>query len=151
MRLLIQRVLEASVEVEGMTISKIDKGLLVFVGIEDADNPVEDVDWLIKKLINLRIFPDEIGNMNLSSLDVNGHFLIISQFTLHASTKKGNRPSFIRASKPDKAEAIYNSFVERLSITVNEKVATGKFGADMKVSLINDGPVTIFIDSQNKE
>jgi len=151
MRLLIQRVLEASVEVEGIMISKIDKGLLVFVGIEDADNLVEDVDWLIKKLINLRIFPDENGNMNLSSLDVKGHFLVISQFTLHASTKKGNRPSFIRAAKPDKAEAIYNSFVERLSTTVNEKVATGKFGADMKVSLINDGPVTILIDSQNKE
>ena len=150
MRIVIQRVTEASVTVEGTIISNIGAGLLVLVGIEEVDTK-QDIEWLSGKLVNLRIFEDEQGVMNKSVLDIEGEVLIVSQFTLHASTKKGNRPSYIKAAKPDFAIPMYEDFVAQVSRDLNKKVQTGKFGADMKVALLNDGPVTICIDSQNKE
>ena len=149
MRVLVQRVSEASVKIEGEIHGSIDQGLLLLLGIENDDNK-EDTDWIVQKIVNLRIFSDENGKMNLSSSDIEGDFLVISQFTLHASIKKGNRPSYIKAARPETAIPLYEYFIEQLKNT-NRKVATGVFGADMKVSLINDGPVTIWIDSKNKE
>lgn len=150
MRLIIQRVSRAEVSIDNKIKSKINKGLLVLLGIEETDE-AEDIDWLVAKVAKLRIFADEKGLMNLSVNDIGGQLMVISQFTLHASTKKGNRPSFIRASKPESAIPLYNAFIEKLSMACNQKVETGNFGAMMQVSLINDGPVTIFIDSKNKE
>lgn len=150
MRVVIQRVMQASVRVEENITGEIDKGLLVLVGIEDLDTK-EDIDWLSNKIVNMRIFEDENEVMNKSILDVGGDILVVSQFTLHASTKKGNRPSYIKASKPEFAIPMYEDFVKKVSLDLNRPVATGVFGADMKVSLINDGPVTIMIDSKNKE
>jgi len=150
MRVVIQRVLEASVKVEGKLISEIETGLLVLLGIEPTDTK-EDIEWLTKKVSQLRIFPNETGNMNRSVLDINGEIIVVSQFTLYASTKKGNRPSFINSAKPEIAEPLYEEFVKALELKLNKKVGTGIFGADMKVALVNDGPVTICIDSKNKE
>lgn len=150
MRLVIQRVSEASVTIEGKIKSAIETGLLILVGIEDADT-TEDIEWLCNKVVNLRIFPDENGVMNRSVLEAQGGLLVVSQFTLHASTKKGNRPSYIRASKPDFAIPTYEAFVQKLEALSGISVGTGEFGADMKVLLLNDGPVTILIDSKNKE
>ncbi len=150
MRVVIQRVSEASVTIENKIKCSINCGLLVLVGIEDTDT-LEDVDWLSGKISKLRIFNDNNGVMNCSVNDISGDVIIVSQFTLHASTKKGNRPSYIRASKPDIAVPIYNSFIESLKKEISGNVFTGEFGADMKVALINDGPVTIIIDSKNKE
>ncbi len=150
MRLLIQRVSEASVTIDGKTKSNIGKGLLVFLGIEDCDTK-EDIDFLVKKTVNLRIFDDENGVMNKSVMEMGGEILVVSQFTLHASTKKGNRPSYIRAAKPEISIPVYERFCQKLSDHLGKEVKTGEFGADMKVALINDGPVTIWIDSKNKE
>jgi D-tyrosyl-tRNA(Tyr) deacylase len=150
MRTIIQRVYSANVEINNEIFSKINKGLLILVGIEELDNE-EDADWLAKKIVNMRIFGDEQGKMNLSLLDVQGDLLVVSQFTLHASTKKGNRPSFIRAAKPDIAVPLYEYFVGKLEELLQKQVKTGVFGENMKISLINDGPVTIFIDTKNKE
>ncbi len=150
MRILIQRVSKASVTIEGKIKSSIGKGLLVLVGVEDADTD-EDVQWLSQKIINLRIFADETGVMNLSVKEIDGEILVISQFTLHAATKKGNRPSYIKAAKPDVAIPLYESFVKQIETDLGKKVGTGEFGADMQVELINDGPVTIWIDSKMKE
>ncbi len=150
MRVLIQRVSEASVTIEGEVKSAIGPGLLVLLGIETEDN-AEDIDWLCKKIIQLRIFSDEEGKMNLSVLDTQGQIMVISQFTLHANTKKGNRPSYIKAARPEVAIPLYEQFVEQLSIALGHPVGTGEFGADMKVRLLNDGPVTIWIDSKNRE
>lgn len=150
MKTVIQRVAEASVAVDSKTVAEIQKGLLVLVGIEDADGQ-EDIDWLCQKIINLRIFGDENDVMNLSVKDINGGIIVVSQFTLHAATKKGNRPSYIKASKPEIAIPLYVNFVQQLEKQLGKKVQTGIFGADMKVSLLNDGPVTIMIDSKNKE
>ena len=150
MRVVVQRVSEASVKVDGNIVGTINKGLLVFVGIEDEDAE-EDIAWLSNKIINLRIFDDENGVMNKSITDIEGNILLISQFTLHASTKKGNRPSYIKASKPTMAIPLYKKMIEQLEIDLGKKIATGIFGADMKVALVNDGPVTILIDSKNKE
>lgn len=150
MRLVIQRVTHASVTIEGVLKSKIGKGLLILVGIEDADTDV-DIGWLAQKVVNLRIFDDENGVMNRSVMDVEGEILIVSQFTLHAMTAKGNRPSYIRASKPDYATPMYEKFCTKVSELLGKEVGTGEFGADMKVELLNDGPVTILIDSQRKE
>ncbi len=150
MRVVIQRVSRASVTIEGVVKSSIEKGLLILLGIEDADLQ-EDIDWLIKKITQLRIFGDENGVMNRSVMDIDGSALVVSQFTLHASTKKGNRPSYIKASKPDFAIPMYEKFVGALSKEMNKEVGTGEFGAMMNVELVNDGPVTIIIDSKNKE
>ncbi len=150
MRAVIQRVSSASVVIGSGQKSAINHGLLVFLGIEDSDNQ-QDIDWLSGKIIRLRIFGDEKGLMNLSVQDIRGGILVISQFTLHASTKKGNRPSFIRASKPDHSEIIYNQFLQKLQHDYGGTVESGKFGAFMKIHLINDGPVTIFMDTKNKE
>ena len=150
MRAVIQRVSEAMVKVNGEITGSIQKGLLVLVGIEDTDT-LEDIQWLSSKIVNLRIFDDANGVMNLSVKDIDGGILLVSQFTLHASTKKGNRPSYIRASKPPIAIPMYETMVEQLSIDLGKRVQTGIFGADMKVSLLNDGPVTIVIDTKNKE
>ena len=150
MRLVIQRVTHASVTIEGVLKSKINNGLLILVGIEDADTDV-DINWLAQKVVNLRIFDDENGVMNRSVTDINGEILIVSQFTLHAMTAKGNRPSYIRASKPDFAIPMYEKFCTKVSDLLGKPVGTGQFGADMKVELLNDGPVTILIDSQRKE
>lgn len=150
MRVVIQRVTEASVRVDGKVTGAINNGLLILVGIEDADTQ-EDIDWLTKKIVGLRIFNDENGVMNLSVMDVKGDLLAVSQFTLMASTKKGNRPSYIRASKGDFAEPMYEKFCQALEKESGKKVEKGIFGADMKVSLLNDGPVTIIMDSKNKE
>ncbi len=149
MRAVIQRVSEASVEIDGKISGAIDTGLLVLVGIEDADS-AEDIEWLSNKIINLRIFNDADGVMNLSVKDIDGEILVVSQFTLHASTKKGNRPSYIKASKPETAIPLYEKFIERLEFSLVNPVQTGVFGADMKVSLVNDGPVTIIIDTKKK-
>ena len=149
MIVIIQRVSEASVKVEGDVIGAIGKGLMVLVGFEDADTE-EDLVWMAGKVINLRIFDDDNGIMNLSVKDVSGELLIVSQFTLHASTKKGNRPSYIKAAKPDISIPLYEQFVALLDEQIDSEVQTGEFGADMKVSLVNDGPVTIYIDSKNK-
>jgi D-aminoacyl-tRNA deacylase len=150
MKIVLQRVSEASVTVEGKKVADIQKGLLVLVGIEDADTQ-EDIDWLAGKIIKMRIFSDENDVMNCSVHDIDGDIIVVSQFTLHASTKKGNRPSYIKASKPDFAIPMYENFVEALEKEFNKKVQTGIFGADMKVSLLNDGPVTIVMDSKNKD
>ena len=150
MKVVIQRVLESSVTINNEIVAQIQKGLLVLVGIEEADSK-EDIDWLSLKIANLRIFEDENEVMNLSIKDINGEMIIVSQFTLHATTKKGNRPSYIKAAKPDVAIPLYETFVQRMETELDKKVQTGQFGADMKVSLINDGPVTILIDSKNKE
>ncbi|PZD77709.1 D-aminoacyl-tRNA deacylase [Mesonia sp. K7] len=150
MRVVIQRVSEASVKINQRIAGAIQQGFLILLGIENEDTQ-EDVDWLCKKIVNLRVFPDEEGLMNKSLLDIDGKVLLISQFTLHASTKKGNRPSFIKAAKPEVAIPLYESFKISLESLLRKEVATGEFGADMKVSLINDGPVTIIIDSKNKE
>ena len=150
MRVVIQRVSTASVTIDNKIVAEINKGLLVLVGIEDADSQ-EDIDWLVAKIIKLRIFGDENNIMNLSLQDIDGDIIVVSQFTLHAATKKGNRPSYIKASKPEIAIPLYEKFVSALEHTLGKKVQTGQFGADMKVALINDGPVTILIDSKNKE
>ena len=150
MRTVIQRVSKSSVSINGRIKAAIGQGILVLVGIENADI-LEDIDFLVKKIINLRIFDDANGVMNRSVLDIDGEILCVSQFTLHASTKKGNRPSYIRAAKPDSAIPIYEMFCSELSKALGKKVQTGEFGADMQVELINDGPVTILMDSKNKE
>lgn len=149
MKLVIQRVTHASVVVEEQTVGAIDQGLLVLVGIENEDNQ-EDINWLSNKLVNMRIFNDAQDVMNLSVKDVEGNILIISQFTLHASTQKGNRPSYIQAAKPDIAIPLYEKFIQKVEEDLGKTVQTGIFGADMKVSLLNDGPVTIIIDSKNR-
>jgi D-tyrosyl-tRNA(Tyr) deacylase len=150
MRIVIQRVSEASVTIKGSVYGKINVGFLVLLGIEEFDSE-EDADFLIGKLSGMRVFSDSEGKMNLSIQDVQGAFLVISQFTLHASTKKGNRPSFIKAARPEQAIPLYEYFVKRLRACLELQVETGVFGADMKVALVNDGPVTILIDSKNKE
>ncbi len=150
MRAVIQRVEKASVAIEGSETKEIEKGLLILLGIVDSDGE-EDVQWLCKKISKLRIFDDENGVMNVSVTDIQGELMVISQFTLHASTKKGNRPSYIRASKPDIAIPLYEKFVKYLKVVSGLPVSTGQFGAYMKVSLVNDGPVTIIIDTKNKE
>ena len=150
MKAVIQRVSQASVTIEGRKVADIQHGLLVLVGFEDADTQ-EDIAWLTSKIANLRIFGDENGVMNLSVKDSNGDMIIVSQFTLHALTKKGNRPSYIKASKPEIAIPLYERFIAQMETELGKKVQTGKFGADMKVSLLNDGPVTIVIDTKNKE
>ncbi|HQV99492.1 MAG TPA: D-aminoacyl-tRNA deacylase [Bacteroidia bacterium] len=150
MRCVIQRVSEASVTIDRIVKSEIGIGLLVLVGIEDADTD-EDIEWLCGKIAKLRIFNDADGVMNCSVLEVNGDILLISQFTLHASTKKGNRPSYLKASKPDFAIPMYEKLIAQMEREMNKKIFTGEFGADMKVRLLNDGPVTIIIDSKNKE
>jgi D-tyrosyl-tRNA(Tyr) deacylase len=150
MRAVIQRVSHASVAVDNKTVAEIKNGILILLGIEDADTQ-EDLVWLSRKIANLRIFNDHAGVMNKSLLDEDGDALVVSQFTLHASTKKGNRPSYIKASKPEIAIPIYQSFVKQLESELGKKVGTGIFGADMKVLLLNDGPVTIAIDTKNKE
>lgn len=150
MRVVIQRVTEASVTIEGKVKSEIGQGLLVLLGIEDADQQA-DIDWLCKKVTGLRIFDDEDGVMNRSVMDVEGDIIVVSQFTLHAATKKGNRPSYIKASKPDFAIPMYEQFCKSLETQLGKSIQTGEFGADMKVRLLNDGPVTITMDSKNKE
>lgn len=150
MRVVIQRVTQANVVIEGKTNGEIGNGMMILVGIEETDSD-EDIAWLTKKIVNLRIFDDENGVMNLSILDKGGDILLISQFTLHASTAKGNRPSYIKAAKPDISIPIYERFIMSLETAMGKSIATGIFGADMKVSLTNDGPVTIIIDSKRKE
>ncbi len=150
MRVLIQRVSEAAVHVDGVCLSSMSSGLLVLASFE-AEDAAEDLLWTAQKIVQLRIFNDDQGVMNLSVKDVNGDIIIVSQFTLHAATKKGNRPSYIRAAKPDTAIPLYEQFIAIVSEQLGKTVGTGKFGADMKVSLINDGPVTIWIDSKNRE
>ena len=150
MRAVLQRVSEASVTIEGIKKAEIGWGLLILLGIEDADSE-EDITWLCKKIVNMRIFNDANGVMNESLLDREGDAIVVSQFTLHASTKKGNRPSYIKAAKSDVAIPLYEKFVQRLEADLGKPVGTGEFGADMKVALINDGPVTINLDSKNKE
>jgi D-tyrosyl-tRNA(Tyr) deacylase len=150
MRILIQRASEASVKIDGEIHGEINRGLAVLLGIESEDTQ-DDIDWLVRKLIALRIFNDTDGKMNHSISDISGEFLVISQFTLHASTKKGNRPSYIKAARPEIAIPLYEDFVQTLRKESSLKVETGLFGADMKVQLINDGPVTIWIDSKNRE
>jgi D-tyrosyl-tRNA(Tyr) deacylase len=150
MRAVLQRTAFASVKVDGNTTGSIQKGLLVLIGIEDAD-AAEDIEWLSSKIVNLRVFDDENGVMNLSVKDVDGDILLISQFTLHANTKKGNRPSYIKASKPDIAIPMYEKMITQLEKDLDKKIQTGIFGADMKVELLNDGPVTIVIDTKKKE
>ncbi len=150
MRAVTQRVSTASVTIDGNVKSSIKNGLLVFVGIEDADT-MEDIEWLSNKIVNLRIFDDENKVPNISVKDIDGDILLVSQFTLHAATKKGNRPSYIKASKPDIAIPLYEKMILQLEKDLGKKIYTGEFGADMKVELVNDGPVTIWIDSKNKE
>ena len=145
----IQRVTRASVTIDQNVHAAIGAGLLVLVGVEEADDS-EDIDWLASKIANLRIFNDEAGVMNVSVRDINGELLVVSQFTLHASTKKGNRPSYIKAARPDKAVPVYEAFVKKVSSEIGKPVQTGVFGADMKIELVNDGPVTILIDTKNK-
>ena len=150
MKVVIQRVSEASVTIEQKKVAQINQGLLVLVGIEEEDT-LEDINWLVSKIVNLRIFPDENEVMNLSVKDIDGEIIVVSQFTLHAATKKGNRPSYIKAAKPDIAIPMYEKFVQQLDVELGKKIQTGQFGADMKVALVNDGPVTIIIDSKNRE
>ena len=150
MRAIIQRVSQASVTIEGKIHNKINHGFLILLGIENEDSE-EDIHWLTRKIINLRVFSDENGAMNRSIIDTSGKFLVVSQFTLHASTKKGNRPSYIRAAKPDFSIPMYEKFLQNMETTLGKKIGTGKFGAMMDVALINDGPVTIIIDSKQKE
>jgi D-tyrosyl-tRNA(Tyr) deacylase len=150
MKVVIQRVLEASVVINNQTVADIKSGLLILLGIVNEDS-TEDIDWLCNKIINLRIFPDENNVMNRSLLEAQGEIIVVSQFTLHASTKKGNRPSYIKAAKPDVAIPLYEEFVSRLQTTLGKPIQTGEFGTDMKVHLVNNGPVTIIIDSKNRE
>lgn len=150
MKVVIQRVSEASVSIDSSCVGKIELGLLVLVGIENNDT-TDDLIWLSKKICNLRIFSDADGNMNKSVIDVNGNILLVSQFTLHAKTKKGNRPSFIKAASPEISIPLYEQFIGQLSVDLNKKIETGKFGAMMDIQLINSGPVTIIIDSKNKD
>lgn len=150
MRVLLQRVSQASVTINNELKSEIKNGLLLLLGIEENDSK-EDIDWLVKKVVNMRIFSDKEGKMNLSIQDIEGEILVVSQFTLYASTKKGNRPSFIKSAKPDVAIPLYEEFIKQLSLNLNKEIKTGEFGADMKVNLTNDGPVTIWLDSKNKE
>lgn len=150
MRVVVQRVSSASVEVEGQVVASISKGLLVLVGVEDADD-TDDIQWLSQKLVQLRIFNDADGVMNLSLKDISGELLLVSQFTLHASTKKGNRPSYIKAARPEKAMPLYEQLKHQLAMDLGKLIPSGVFGADMKVALTNDGPVTITIDTKNKE
>ena len=150
MRVVIQRVSDASVTVDGVVTGIIEQGLLVLVGFEDADTQ-EDIAWMSSKIVNLRIFSDDTGVMNISVLDTGGGILLVSQFTLHAGTKKGNRPSYIKASKPEVAIPLYTTLIKQLEVDLGKPVETGIFGADMKVALLNDGPVTIIIDSKNRE
>ena len=150
MRAVVQRVSEASVTIDGKVKSAIEKGLLILLGIEEADT-IEDITWLVSKISHLRIFNDSNDVMNLSIREIAGEVIIVSQFTLHASTKKGNRPSYIKAAKPVTAIPLYESFIKEMGKELEKPVKTGEFGADMKVKLINDGPVTIIIDSKNKE
>ncbi|MCZ8168298.1 MAG: D-aminoacyl-tRNA deacylase [Flavobacterium sp.] len=149
MRAVLQRVTQASVTVDGKIVSEIQTGLLILLGVEEADG-MDDVQWLASKIANLRIFGDEQGVMNLSVKDCHGDCIVVSQFTLHAMTKKGNRPSYIKAARPEQAIPLYEAFVLAMERELGKKVGTGIFGADMKVALLNDGPVTIFIDTQNK-
>lgn len=149
MIVVIQRASEASVKIEGKIKAEIGTGLMILLGIEEADGE-EDIVWLSKKIVNLRIFPDENGVMNKSLLEIGGEILLISQFTLHATTKKGNRPSYIKAAKPDIAIPLYEKMIIALETELGKSIGTGEFGADMKVALVNDGPVTILMDSQNK-
>lgn len=150
MRVVLQRVSEAACRVEGVITGQIEAGFLVLLGIEDADT-VEDLQWLAQKITNMRVFGDENGLMNKALADVNGSILLISQFTLFAQTKKGNRPSFIKAARPEKAIPLYEAMISELEKLTGKQIATGVFGADMKISLVNDGPVTIIVDSKNKE
>ncbi|WP_339729303.1 D-aminoacyl-tRNA deacylase [Maribacter stanieri] len=150
MRAVIQRASKASVTVNGEKISAIEEGVLILIGMENLDTQ-EDIDWLTNKIVNLRIFNDEEGVMNNSLLETNGDAIVVSQFTLHASTKKGNRPSYIKAARPEVAIPLYEAFIATLESKMDKKVGTGVFGADMKVELLNDGPVTICIDTKNKE
>jgi D-tyrosyl-tRNA(Tyr) deacylase len=150
MRVVIQRVSRASVSIDGSIHGRIDKGLLVLLGIEDSDTE-EDITWLSNKIVNLRIFDDEAGVMNRSVIEISGDILLISQFTLHASTRKGNRPSYIKASKPGIAIPAYERMIAQVENNLGKKISTGMFGADMKVELLNDGPVTIIIDTKNRE
>ena len=150
MKVVLQRVSQASVTIDNQTVAKIEQGLLVLVGIVEEDTQ-EDINWLVNKIINCRIFSDENGVMNKSVKDIDGDVIVVSQFTLHASTKKGNRPSYIKAAKPDVAIPLYESFIKICEADLQKPIQTGQFGADMKVALINDGPVTIIIDSKNKE
>jgi D-tyrosyl-tRNA(Tyr) deacylase len=150
MRIVVQRVSHASVTIEGVCKSSIQEGFMILVGIENADTQ-EDADWLCKKIVNLRVFDDENGVMNKSILDINGEILVVSQFTLHASYKKGNRPSYIYAAKPDIAIPLYEYFCQALTTALGKEIGTGEFGADMKVELLNNGPVTICMDTKNKE
>ena len=150
MKVVIQRVSEASVTIDQNIVAQINKGLLILVGIESEDN-LEDINWLVSKIVYLRIFGDEKNVMNLSIKDSDGEIIVVSQFTLHALTKKGNRPSYIKAAKPEIAIPMYEKFVQLLELELGKKIQTGQFGADMKVALVNEGPVTIIIDSKNKE
>lgn len=150
MKAVIQRVSQASVTIENKIVAQINQGLLILIGIEEADNH-EDINWLTSKIANLRIFADEKDVMNVSVKDIDGEIIIVSQFTLHAATKKGNRPSYIKAAKPEIAIPLYESFIYQMEKEISKKIQTGQFGADMKVALINDGPVTIIIDTKNKE
>jgi len=150
MKIVIQRVSEASVVIDNFEVASIKKGLLILLGIVNEDTK-EDIDWLCNKIANLRIFPDENGVMNRSLKDSDGDIILVSQFTLHASTKKGNRPSYIKAAKPDVAIPLYETFIQMLQDTLGKSIQTGEFGADMKVSLVNDGPVTLIIDSKNRD
>ena len=150
MKVVIQRVSSCSVTIENQVVAEIQKGLLVLVGFEDTDNK-EDINWLTAKIVNLRIFGDENEVMNLSLKEIDGNMIIVSQFTLHGSTKKGNRPSYIKAAKPEIAIPLYEKFITQMEVELGKKVQTGKFGADMKVSLLNNGPVTIVIDTKNRE
>ncbi len=148
MKVVIQRVSKASVTIDNQKVASVGTGLLILLGIVDEDTQ-EDIEWLTRKIANLRIFEDEHGVMNRSLLDVGGDAIVVSQFTLHASTKKGNRPSYIKAAKPDQAIPLYESFIKQLEMDLGKHIQTGQFGADMQVELINDGPVTIIIDSKN--
>lgn len=150
MKIVLQRVSSASVTIENKIVADIQKGLLILIGIEAADLQ-EDIDWLVGKINKIRIFDDENQVMNLSIADIDGDIIVVSQFTLHAATKKGNRPSYIKAAKPDVAIPLYEKFVQQLELELGKKIQTGVFGADMQVSLLNDGPVTIIIDSKNRE
>jgi D-tyrosyl-tRNA(Tyr) deacylase len=149
LKAVLQRVSSASVIISEKIVAQIDNGLLVLVGIEDADTQ-EDIYWICQKIVNLRIFADENNVMNLSVKDIQGGIIVVSQFTLHANTKKGNRPSYIKASKPEIAIPLYENFVQQMELELGKKIQTGKFGADMKVALVNEGPVTIIIDSKNR-
>lgn len=150
MRAHIQRVTQASVSIDNQVVGSIEKGFLILLGIETADTG-EDINWLVQKISQMRIFADEEGKMNKSLLDIEGEALVVSQFTLHASTKKGNRPSFIRAARPEQSKPLYEAFIKALSEKLEKPCATGEFGAEMAISLTNDGPVTLLIDSKNKE